>query len=347
MSSPTNGFLWNFGTLNLNTSALKTVENGFNITNQGIINHNNGDLYLNNGQVVMQSGEYNINADNITIGYDGVSSGSHDFFLLGGATLKKSIGSGSGTSTINLPNFSAFAFTHIISEEGTLAFDDFNFNFTSFEGSGSFQLPSGDVVNGDISPGSSPGILTFVGDLTTGSGADFNIEINGPNVGTEYDRIEVTNQAILDGNINVTLGYLPENDASFEILHAVDLVSCNFPSQITVNYFGIDYTFDVICNGKSLLLNGPGATLTNEEFELQEIALFPNPSNSVVTIKMNAAIKGNWQLINPLGQIVKESDFEASELKISVQDLNSSIYFLKITDSEINQSITKRIIVTD
>ncbi len=75
--------------------------------------------------------------------------------------------------------------------------------------------------------------------------------------------------------------------------------------------------------------------------------VYPNPVNSVINIEIQEVTNGNWQLINPLGQIIKESNFEASELKIRVQDLNSGMYFLKITDSEINQSITKRIIVSD
>lgn len=343
-TSPTSGFLWNFGTLNINTSALKSLENGFQISNQqGFINHNDGDLNLNNGQVVMFSGDYNINADNITIGYDGVSAGSHNFFLLGGATLRKNTGSGSGTSTIDLPNFSAFTFSHIISEEGTLAFNDFNFNFTSFEGSGQFQLPSSQVVKGDISPGSSPGILTFVGDLTTSSTADFNIEIEGSTAGTDYDKIVVTNSATLEGNINVTLGYAPANNASFEILTATTLNSCNFPAQVIANYLGTDYTFDIVCNGTSLFLNAPGVLSTEDE-EIQGVSIYPNPASDFININSNNILGGSWKVYNQLGQIMKQGELGELQTRINVKELNAGLYFIEIQGDN-NIRTSKKIII--
>jgi hypothetical protein len=311
---------------------------------KGDINHNQGDLEINNGKIrLFNVNNYYINADNINIGY---SSGTlHELDLWIAAKLIKT--NGVGSSTINLTNFQNKG--DIISEVGTLVLDG-TLNpgpYAEYGGSGNIQFPNGFIVDGELSPGSSPGILTVIGDLTTGTEADFNIEIDGSTAGTEYDQIIVTNQAILEGTINVTLGYLPANDASFEVLHATNLSSCSFPSQVTANFSSTDYTFDVICQNNILYLNGPGATLTNNEFEVNEIALFPNPSHSFVNVELNTAINGNWQLINQLGQLVKENDFETNELKIKVQDLNSGMYFLKITDSDLNTSITKRIIVSN
>lgn len=343
-----------YGHINLNGPGLKELDTNFNIWNYfEDINHNQGNLNINNGVIRMFNfNSYNINNDNITIGY---SSGNlHELTISVISELKKT--TGVGTSSINLTTFINYG--DVVVESGTLAFNEdlttgeyqeyINGEFVdyigTYGGSGSFQFPTGYVFDGEMSPGSSPGILTIMGDLITAPEADFIIEIDGPTVGTEYDQIVVTDDAKLEGTIQVSLGYLPANDASFEILTASSISLCNLPTQVSANYNGTDYTFDVVCYNNKVYLNGPGAVLSTPEIEEEMIGIYPNPIQNELNIKLKTQSEGSWILFNELGQIVKEGELLGVETKINTANLAHGFYALQIKDKNKTTVSVKKII---
>jgi hypothetical protein len=72
----------------------------------------------------------------------------------------------------------------------------------------------------DVGQPGSPGTLTIVGDYTQTSGGVLVIEIGGPNPGTDFDQLNITGQASLDGTLTVNLinGFQPESGDSFTIM---------------------------------------------------------------------------------------------------------------------------------
>ena len=83
----------------------------------------------------------------------------------------------------------------------------FNNNTTgAIQGSGTFN-PTGAAFtnNGHIKPGASPGILTITGPLPQTSSSAIDIEIGGPTVGTEYDRLNISGAATLAGTLNISM----------------------------------------------------------------------------------------------------------------------------------------------
>ncbi|MFN0150177.1 MAG: T9SS type A sorting domain-containing protein [bacterium] len=64
-----------------------------------------------------------------------------------------------------------------------------------------YDLPM--VNEGTVSPGASPGICSMTGSVVF-SGGTLDIEVGGPTVGTEYDRLAVTGSVTLDGTLRVT-----------------------------------------------------------------------------------------------------------------------------------------------
>lgn len=337
-----------YGNLVLDSPGLKELDTNFFISSfGGDIEHYQGDLNINNGVIrIFNNYSYNINGDNITIGY--TSGTQHELTISGISSLKKTYGN--GMSSINLSTFINYG--KVISEAGTLAINEGlttgkSLDFIgTYGGSGGFQFPSGFVMDGKLSPGSSPGILTVIGDLTTSSTATFNIEIDGPNAGTDYDQILVTNSAVLEGTIVIDLGYLPANNASFQILKANTLSSCNFPAKITTSYNGSPYTFDVVCQNNILYLNGPGFSLSNENKEMQDFAIYPNPVKDILNVKSSSISKGHWQLTNQIGQVVKEADYSSNEFKISLDNMASGLYFFKLQDADLNAGITRKIMIS-
>jgi hypothetical protein len=89
----------------------------------------------------------------------------------------------------------------------------------------------GDLNNpsGTVGPGNSPGVLSVSGDFVQGAAGMLAIEIAGTTVETEYDQLNVTGNATLDGTLSVTLlgGFLPEVGDTFDVLNAA-LISGTF-----------------------------------------------------------------------------------------------------------------------
>ena len=82
----------------------------------------------------------------------------------------------------------------------------------------------GSVVNvaGSASPGRSAGLLTVSGDYSQGNAATLHVQVGGPNAISDYDQLEVTGAAALDGTLMVSglNGYVPADGETFTILTA-------------------------------------------------------------------------------------------------------------------------------
>jgi hypothetical protein len=92
---------------------------------------------------------------------------------------------------------------------------------------------SGDVYfEADITPGNSPGLAEFGGNVHLGPLANLVIEIAGTTAGTEYDALEIAGAAELDGTLDVSLlsGFEPGAGDVFEIITADGGISGTFAS---------------------------------------------------------------------------------------------------------------------
>ena len=343
-------FVFNYGNTILASSGLKEIANGFEFYNYGSMNLNQGNLNINTGRIYnFNNALFRINNDGITIGHD--SGTLHEMANFGESVIVKT--SGSGISTINLTAFTNYGI--VSSEQGTLMISGtYSSSYGALNGSGTIILPTGHIEEGRIEPGlnygtfgSPQGILTLGTDLTTNSYTNYNIQMDYPVPGTGYDQIIVLGNAVLDGTINVALGFMPEKNASFQMLIANNLVSCNFPAQITASFNGTPYTFNVVCQNNIVYLNGPDFMLSTENPAVQDIAIYPNPVKDVLNIASSSISIGRWQLINPFGKVVKEAKYASKAFHISLDALASGLYFFKLEDVGLQSTITKKIVVSN
>ncbi len=67
------------------------------------------------------------------------------------------------------------------------------------QGVGTLDIANATITGfeGDIGPGTSPGILSVEGDLTLGASSTVFVEIDGTTIGTEYDRLDVSGNLAL------------------------------------------------------------------------------------------------------------------------------------------------------
>ncbi|MBY0260925.1 MAG: hypothetical protein K2Q20_01175, partial [Phycisphaerales bacterium] len=125
-------------------------------------------------------------------------------------------------------------------------------------------------VNGILSPGTSPGILTSFGNLAMNAGSSFLAELAGPTVGTGYDQMVVNGTVTLATtgagvSLNAALSYLPAaslSDIYWILLNdSTDAVVGTFAgapegSLVSIGSFaGVPYTAQISYTGNYDSLN--------------------------------------------------------------------------------------------
>jgi len=79
------------------------------------------------------------------------------------------------------------------------------------QGDGTLNLSGASVtaLDGDVNPGTSPGVLTVTSALPLSALSAVNIELNGTTAGSEYDQLTVLGRATFGGVLNITAGFTP------------------------------------------------------------------------------------------------------------------------------------------
>jgi large repetitive protein len=81
---------------------------------------------------------------------------------------------------------------------------------------------------------------------------------------------------------------------------------------------------------------------SNEDYESNEVSIFPNPSEEILNIKIeNGFGKYNFKAINILGQLMYENDFllENNQIKVDLKQLPKGVYIGRISNNKINESV--------
>ncbi len=144
------------------------------------------------------------------------------------------------------------------------------------------------INNGTINPGASPGLLNITGNVSFGSTAVLNMELGGLAAGTQYDAIQISGDAVLNGTINLSLvnGFFPQPGNAF------DLVTCGSHSGGFTNVNGTGAGF----GNQLTLLQQPGApirvTTINQSWSAvfasggparsRHVSAFTGPSNRLI-----------------------------------------------------------------
>jgi hypothetical protein len=124
-------------------------------------------------------------------------------------------------------------------------------------GSGTFIGPGLIENGGQLRPGSSPGVMTWNGNLTVQAGGLLEIEINGTTAGTHYDVLNVSGTLTMNGSLGVKLvngfGSSVQPGQTFDVVTAGAIsTSLNGTRVSAAGSYG---TFEVqVINGTTLRL---------------------------------------------------------------------------------------------
>ncbi len=126
-------------------------------------------------------------------------------------------------------------------------------------------------------------------------------------------------------------------------------VNPNTPDSISM-----DASKMVYCDqsGRNLLLDkgwtildddhssSPNCITNNEETQIDDIKIYPNPVFDVLFIESEDLLpNNNFQILNELGQVVVSGNIDFSG--ININELSEGVYFIKITDGSIFQKFVK------
>ena len=153
------------------------------------------------------------------------------------------------------------------------------------------DVPTSFTNNGIIEPGSNIGVLSYVGNFVSSSTGVLDIQLGGLTAGTEYDQLNVTGNATLNGSLKVRVanGFVPNNGDSFVILNTSGTVSSDFSSLDIQD--GLYLTVIVNSNNVTLVVDSVGV-LDVEELNDGEVVSdyslsqnYPNPFNPSTNIQ--------------------------------------------------------------
>jgi hypothetical protein len=87
------------------------------------------------------------------------------------------------------------------------------------------------------------------------------------------------------------------------------------------------------------------SSLANETFEMENIAIYPNPSEGIFNVAMRTINPKTILVYDIIGKIVySKSEFETNQSNVAfdISDVSAGVYFVKIISE--NKSVTRKII---
>ena len=106
-------------------------------------------------------------------------------------------------------------------------------------------------------------------------------------------------------------------------------------------YIGSDIRISLQHVGKTIQDNAyldnltfsPTASLASTNFDFESLKYYPNPANNELTIENNNKIE-SVTIYNYNGQIVNESNYDTTLVKLNIANYATGIYFAKITSDD-------------
>jgi len=182
-----------------------------------------GGLATNNGTIILRGGTLDNGNESMT---NAGQINGHGTFRSGELTNTDHVAVGGGDMEVigDVINNSTFD----VASGRTAVF------FGDVSGTGSFTGGGTVVFLGKLSPGGSPGQVTFGGDVVLTGGTTLEMELGGTSPGSEYDNLDVGGELTLGGALDVVLydEFTPHGGDTFDLFdwgtvdgsfHAVNL----------------------------------------------------------------------------------------------------------------------------
>ncbi|MFZ1634800.1 MAG: putative metal-binding motif-containing protein, partial [Chitinophagales bacterium] len=152
---------------------------------------------------------------------------------------------------------------------------------------------------------------------------------------------------LADENLTYILSYQDNDGDAFGNL-LIDSLSCELPIGYVEDNTDCDDTNPDIFPGATEILNGldddcdqiADEGLTIENLNNIICSISPNPSFDIINIVSNISGNGLYEIISATGQVVLYGDWDATNISISIIDIPSGIYNIRLSIYETLLSLT-------
>ncbi|WP_337867144.1 T9SS type A sorting domain-containing protein [Ignavibacterium sp.] len=251
-----------------------------------------------------------------------------------------------GTATIGAPFTNNGTITVLT---GTLSFFS-SLNNTlqgMIKGVGTITPGSNFTNDGTIAPGTSPGVLRVSGNYPQTQNARLNIEIGGYAAGTERDSLSVSQQAQLNGTLNIVFpnNFTPQIGDVFPFLsyqsRSGEFTQVNFPNNVTGYIQYLSNRAQIVIDTATSVDEEEIEELDSEQnkipttYELSQN--YPNPFNPTTKISWQSPV-GSHQVLkvfDVLGNVIATLADEYKEagrykVEFDASSLPSGVYIYKL-----------------
>ncbi|TSA56640.1 MAG: hypothetical protein D4R45_00485 [Planctomycetaceae bacterium] len=298
------------GEFSLNGFSRKTLTECVMVNRNSAIWSEDGDFRMQGGaEFINNAGaSFDIQNDKLLDSYSGGGS------IINKGTFSKS--SGGGITTVEVP-FDNHGNLLILSGEIRFTGNLENKVDGTIEGTGTLDVASSQFINdGTVSPGPSTGVLNVNGDYVHSTTASLNIELGGNTPGSQYDQLDISQAAILDGLLDISLvgGFTPAEGDSFTVMH-YNAINGGFQQIIGANI-------------------GGGLKLIPNYFPVMMILVVVDTVNHP-PVAINDSLFTDEDTDNSVN--VLQNDYDVDGDSISIVDHSTSIYgtVVQISDSSL------------
>lgn len=210
------GGFWSSGTMNGSGTTIVGAGKTFDITGAGTTTldrafTNNGTLRLNTAAVVL--------------GGTGTFTNNGTFAKNTGTGTTAFVPAFTNTNTVTLSSGTVAFNGGFTQSAGEVVLTGGNMGGSSVVINGGKLAGSGTVTanvtnNALVMPGLSPGALTIIGNYAQTSAGTLQVELAGTTAGTQYDQVNVSGTATLDGTLDVSFipPYIPNGGETYDVL---------------------------------------------------------------------------------------------------------------------------------
>ena len=315
-----NATLTGHGTLDAkllnNSTALLRVDAGQSITITGFANTNTGRINLLGGTLAFTQNLINRDPSGLITGTGHIHTATgltnrNDIALSGPSTIAGDVVNDPGALILSTGG-GPLTFLDDVNNEGDIQTSPGSFTVFLGTYAGRGKLLGAGTVNmqGDFTPGTSPGITEIAGDLVFGPFATFKAETlatnTAPVAGIDHDQINIANQLTLNGTLDVTA--LPDTGPIESTTLGNEYVVIIYGTRTPDSFFHtitgtlIDTGFalapllDKATNQFILRASVPGDLNFDNKVSVADLSTFALNFNTTPGLYVEATNENSWEL---------------------------------------------------